>query len=186
MRRFVLFFSVLFVINVTLAQKVVKTPGLMLGNDSTLIIREYSRFNNISVNERWEKYSTPGRIIYYCQNSSDKNKSNVAHIYDFDEKGKNYKYTTVTTQEKIKYAVDYFNTLVLNKKRVYEFMGVTSDNEAVWISNDEVAEDANCNCGNVKVTVISNLKHDDNIAENSGVKPGKSGELLAIVYTSKQ
>lgn len=164
-------------------QSSVKSPGLMLGLDSTIIIREYSRFNNISIDEVWEKHSLPGRIIYYCNNSNDKNKSNVAHIYDFDEKGVNIKYTTVATQEKIKYAVDHFNTLALGRKNVYRFVGVIDDNKAVWVSNDEIAKLADCNCGNVQVTVVSNLKNDSELTENSGVKPGKSGELLAIVYT---
>jgi len=100
-----------------------------------------------------------------------------------DANGVNVKYTTVATQEKIKYAVDYFNTLSLGRKNVYKFVGVIDDNKAVWVSNDDVAEVADCNCGNVQVTVISNLKKDNELAGNSGVKPGRSGELLAIVYT---
>ena len=167
-------------------QSSVKSPGIMLGLDSTLIIMEYSRFNNLSTDETWEKHSAPGRIIYYCNNAKDKNKLNVAHVYEFDENGINIRYTTVAAQEKIKYAVDHFNTLALGRKNVYKFVGVIEDNKAVWVSNDEVAEVADCNCGNVVVTMISNLKKDNELAENTGVKPGRSGELLAIVYTPNQ
>lgn len=155
----------------------------MLGLDSTIIVMEYANFNNMNSDEQWEKFSTPGRIVYYCHLSKDKNKSNVAHIYDFDEKGINNKYTTITTQEKIKYAVDFFNNLSLNRKNVYNFIGVNNENQAVWVSNDKVAEIADCNCGNVKVTVIANLKSNNELTSNCGVKPGRSGELLAIVYT---
>ncbi len=155
----------------------------MLGLDSTIIIREYSNFNNQRMDETWEKVSLPGRIIYYCHNSNDKNKQNVAHVYDFDDKGLNYKYTTVSTQEKIKYVVDHFNNLTVNRKNLYKFEGTTSDTQAVWISNDDIAEIAGCNCGNVKATVISNINPKDDLVENCGVKPGRSGELLAIVYT---
>lgn len=167
----------------TNAQKAPKTPGILLGLDSTIVIREYSNFNNQRQDETWEKISMPGRIIYYCQNSNDKNKQNVAHVYDFDEKGANFKYTTITTQEKIKYAVDHFNNLIVNRKNLYKFQGTVSDTEAVWTSNGDIGEIAGCNCGNVKVTVISNLNPEDNLVGKCGVKPGKSGELLAIVYT---
>lgn len=183
MKKFILFFSLFFVLLFVNGQNIAKSPGLMLGLDSALIVREYSNFNNNSVDEIWEKHSTPGRIVYYCLDSKNKNKSNVAHVYDFNERGVNIKYTTISTQEKIKYAVDYFNNLALNRKNVYKFIGVLADNKAVWVSNDDVAELADCNCGNVKVTVVSNLKNDDELIGNTGVKPGKSGELLAIVYT---
>lgn len=163
-----------------------KTPGIMLGLDSAIVIREYSNFNNQRLDETWEKISIPGRIIFLCQNSKDKNKQNVAHIYDFNEKGLNYKYTTISTQEKIKYAVDHFNNLSVNRKNLYHFEGVISDNQAVWISDDKVAEIAGCNCGKVRVTIISNLNPQDDLVGNCGVKPGKSGELLAIVYTPNE
>lgn len=168
------------------AQEKIKSPGLMLGYDSILIIREYARYNNLSTDEYWLKQSSPGKLIYYCKSSKDKNKENVAHIYDFDAQGVNIKYTTVTTQEKIKYAVDYFNSLALRRKNVYNFVGVIAENQAVWESNDLETEFTDCNCGNLKVTVISNLEKDNEIVNNVGVKPGRSGELLAIVYTPKQ
>lgn len=181
MKNIILFISIFFAISSVNGQNV-KSPGLMLGLDSTVVVLEYANFNNLNSDEQWEKISTPGRIVYYCLFSNDKNKSNVAHIYDFDEKGINIKYTTITTQEKIKYAVDFFNNLSLNRKNVYIFKGVNSENQAVWISNDKVADIADCNCGNVKVTVIANLKPNDDLISNCSVKPGRSGELLAIVY----
>ncbi len=183
MKKIVLSFIVFFLFLFVNGQNNIKSPGLMLGLDSALIVMEYSNFNNTSVDEIWEKHSTPGRIVYYCLDSKNKNKSNVAHVYDFDDRGVNIKYTTISTQEKIKYAVDYFNNLALNRKNLYKFVGVIDDNKAVWVSNDEVAKLADCNCGNVKVTVVSNLKNDDELIGNTVVKPGKSGELLAIVYT---
>lgn len=183
MKKLILALSLFFILLFVNGQIISKSPGLMLGLDSTLIVREYSNFNNNSVDEIWEKHSTPCRIVYYCLDSKNKNKSNVAHVYDFDERGVNIKYTTISTQEKIKYAVDYFNNLALNRKNVYKFVGVIADNKAVWVSNDDIAELADCNCGNVKVTVVSNLKNDDELIGNTGVKSGKSGELLAIVYT---
>lgn len=183
MKNLLLVFSLFCAINIASAQRSIKSPGLMLGLDSTMVIMEYSNFNNVSTDEIWIKYSSPGRIVYYCEKSTNSNKSNVAHVYDFDENGVNVKYTTVTAQEKIKFAVDYFNNLTLNRKNVYRFEGVIDENMAVWVSNDDVAETADCNCGNVTVTMISNLKNNDDIAGNCGVKAGKSGELLAIVYT---
>lgn len=168
------------------AQEKIKSPGLMLGYDSILIIMEYARYNNLSSDEYWQKQSTPGRLIYYCQSSKDKHKENVAHIYDFDAEGVNVKYTTVTTQEKIKYAVDYLNNLALLRKNVYKFVGVIAENQAVWESNDSATALTDCNCGNLKVTVISNIEKENEIVNNVGVKPGRSGELLAIVYTLKQ
>lgn len=183
MKKLLLFLSLFYVSNIAFAQHSLKTPGLMLGFDSTLVVMEYSNFNNLSTDETWIKYSMPGRIIYYCEESNDKNKTNVAHVYDFDENGINVKYTTVTTQDKIKFAVDYFNNLSRNRKNVYKFEGVIAKNTAVWVSNEEVSENEDCNCGNVKVTVMSNLKMDNDVAVNCGVKAGKSGELLAIVYT---
>lgn len=182
MKKLTIFASLIFAMTFAFGQSV-KSPGLMLGLDSTVIVMEYSRYNNLSSVDVWEKHSVPGRIIYYCKDARDQNKSNVAHIYDFDENGINIRYTTVATQEKIKYAVDYFNNLALGRKSVYKFVGVIEDNKAVWVSNDDVADIADCNCGNVQVTVISNLKKDNELAEKSGVKPGRSGELLAIVYT---
>ncbi len=183
-KPFIVFLLILAITQVN-AQEKVKSPGLMLGLDSTLIIMEYAKFNNVITTEYWVKQSAPGRLVYYCENSKDKNKDNVAHVYDFNEQGINVKYTTVSTQEKIKYAVDYFNTLALRRRNVYNFLGVTSENHAVWESNDSAMEIADCNCGNIKVTVIGNLEKDNEIVSNVGVKPGKSGELLAIVYTTK-
>ena len=183
MKKILLFVTLFSAVSFVNAQSSQKSPGLMLGLDSTLIIMEYSNFNNLNTSEVWVKHSTPGRIVYYCQKSDDKNKINVAHVYDFDEKGINFVYTTISTQEKIKYAVDYFNNLRLNRKNVYKFNGVIDGNKAEWVSNDEIADLADCNCGNVKVTVISNLDKDDKLTENCGVKAGRSGELLAIVYT---
>lgn len=160
-----------------------KSPGLMLGSDSTVITMQYSNFNNQNQKEYWEKISMQGRIIFYCKNSEDKNKSNVAHVYDFDENGINVKYTTISTQEKTKYAVDYFNNLAYNWKNIYKFQGINQLNQAVWIADEKVTELAGCDCGNVVVTLIANLNEKDTIVENCLVKPGKSGELLAIVYT---
>lgn len=178
-------FSIVF-LSVTLfcqGQIKMKSPGLMLGSDSTVIIRQYSNYNNQSEKEYWKKISMPGRTIYYCEKSDDKNKLNVAHVYDFNEYGINVRYTTITTQEKTKYAVDYFNNLAYNWKNVYKFQGVNPFNQAVWIADEKVMEWSGCGCGNVMVTMIANLTEKDEIVENCLVKPGKSGELLAIVYT---
>jgi hypothetical protein len=186
MKKLLLISSLLIAFTFANGQKTLKTPGLLLGLDSTFVVREYTNFNNQHQDETWQKVSMPGRIIYYCQNSSDKNKSNVAHIYDFDDKGINFKYTTITTQEKIKYAVDHFNNLTVNRKNLYKFEGTISGTQAIWTSNDDIAELAGCNCGHVKVTVISNLNPDDELVGKCGVKPGRSGELLAIVYTPNE
>ncbi|MFA6951017.1 MAG: hypothetical protein WCQ70_10050, partial [Lentimicrobiaceae bacterium] len=115
-----------------------KSPGLMLGSDSTIITMQYSNFNNQNQKEYWKKISMQGRIIFYCKNSDDKNKSNVAHVYDFNENGINVKYTTISTQEKTKYAVDYFNSLAYNWKNIYKFQGINQLNQAVWIADEKV------------------------------------------------
>jgi hypothetical protein len=131
MKNIILFISIFFAISSVNGQNV-KSPGLMLGLDSTVVVLEYANFNNLNSDEQWEKISTPGRIVYYCLFSNDKNKSNVAHIYDFDEKGINIKYTTITTQEKIKYAVDFFNNLSAGNFHPTEFKISTysfNDNE---------------------------------------------------------
>lgn len=156
----------------------------MLGLDSTLIKSEYARFNNKSVDEYWQIKSLPGQIIFYCKSSKNKNKSNVAHVYDFNESGINIKYTTITNQEKVDYAIDYFNNLTINRKSIYKYQGVNDNNHGVWISNGELSELVNCNCGNVIVTLMEKLSAENELVENSLVKPGKSGELLAIVYTT--
>lgn len=183
MKKLLLLFLLSGTISFVNGQHLEKSPGLMLGLDSTAIIMQYSNFNNHDFHETWIKHSTKDRIIYYCLDSEDKYKLNVAHVYDFNERGLNVRYTTVSTQEKIKYAVDYFNSVSLNRRNVYKFIGVISDNIAQWVSDDKVTDMADCNCGNVKVTVYSNLKKENELTGNCGVKPGKSGELLAIVYT---
>lgn len=161
-----------------------KAPGVMIGLDSTLVKMEYARWNNDNPEEQWEKFSTPDRIIYYCKTSGNVNKSNVAHVYDFDENGVNVKYTTIATQEKFKYACDYLNTIALRNKYVYEFQGMNENNQGVWVSSKELTNYSGCNCGNLKVTITGNLNGEtlSDIVEYCPVKPGKSGELIAIEY----
>ncbi|HOI87486.1 MAG TPA: hypothetical protein PLV51_06465 [Lentimicrobium sp.] len=162
-----------------------KAPGLMLGLDSTLVKMEYARWNNANPDEAWEVYSIPGRIVFYCEWSSNKNRSNVAHVYDFDENGTNFKYTTIATQERFKYATDYLNNVALRNRYIYEYKGVNEFNQGVWVSSKFMADYTGCDCGNLKVTVTANIPDDgiQNIVEVCPVKPGKSGELLSIVYT---
>ncbi|KAF5063838.1 hypothetical protein DSECCO2_290300 [anaerobic digester metagenome] len=162
-----------------------KAPGLMLGLDSTIIKMEYARWNNENPDESWDVTSFPNRLVFYCLKSENKNRSNVAHVYDFDENGVNYKYTTVATQERFKYACDYLNNIALRNRYVYEYQGVNEFNQGVWISNRFMAEYTGCNCGNLKVTVTANIPEDamTSIVDNCPVIPGKSGELLSIVYT---
>ncbi len=162
-----------------------KAPGLMLGLDSTIIKMEYARWNNENPDESWDVTSFPNRLVFYCLKSENKNRSNVAHVYDFDENGVNYKYTTVATQERFKYACDYLNNIALRNRYVYEYQGVNEFNQGVWISNRFMAEYTGCNCGNLKVTVTANIPEDamTTIVDKCPVIPGKSGELLSIVYT---
>lgn len=161
-----------------------KSPGIMIGLDSTLVKMEYTRWNNENAGEYWEKFSYPDRIVYYCKKSDNRNKSNVAHIYDFDENGINVKYTTIATQEKFKYACDYLNTIALRNKYVYEFQGVNEFNQGVWISSKTMADYTGCNCGNLKVTVTAELSEEalNSLVENCPVMPGKSGGLISIEY----
>lgn len=161
-----------------------KAPGVMIGLDSTLVKMEYARWNNNNPGEQWEKFSSPDRIIYYCKTSGNVNKSNVAHVYDFDENGVNVKYTTIATQEKFKYACDYLNTIALRNKYVYEFQGVNENNQGVWVSSKAITNYSGCNCGNLKVTVTGNLNGEtlSDFVDYCPVKPGKSGELIAIEY----
>lgn len=162
-----------------------KAPGLMLGLDSTIIKMEYARWNNENPDESWDVTSFPNRLVFYCLKSENKYRSNVAHVYDFDENGVNYKYTTVATQERFKYACDYLNNIALRNRYVYEYQGVNEFNQGVWISNRFMAEYTGCNCGNLKVTVTANIPEDamTTIVDKCPVIPGKSGELLSIVYT---
>jgi len=161
-----------------------KSPGLMMGLDSTLIKMEYVRYNNLSEVEVWERVLTPDRLIYYCAKSENKSQINVLHIYDFDENGYSNKYTTVAAQEKFKYACDYLNTVALNNRYIYEFKGTNKSNQGVWVSNKKVKNNE-CNCGNVVVTVTANIPAENMIPSlgSCPVKPGKSGELLTIEYT---
>lgn len=161
-----------------------KSPSIMMGLDSTLIKMEYARFNNFSVTENWERILTPDRLVYYCSVSDNKNQMNVAHIYDFDENGYCNKYTTVASQDKLKFACDYLNKLALNNKYIYEYKGINDNHQGVWVSASNPGN-ADCNCGNVVVTVTSNIPTSDlgGVFGNCPVKPGKSGELLTIVYT---
>ncbi len=161
-----------------------KAPSIMIGLDSTIVKMEYAQWNNENPDEFWERISYPDRIVYYCKDAGNDSKSNVAHIYDF-ENGVNVKYTTIATQEKFKYACDYLNTIALRNKYLYDFQGVNENNQGVWLSSKGISNYSSCNCGNVKVTVTGNLKDAalNTYVENCPVKPGKSGELLAIEYT---
>ena len=165
--------------------KAAKSPGLMMGLDSSLIKMEYAQFNNANDEEFWERILTPDRLIYYCVKSDNKNHVNVAHIYEFDADGISNKYTTVAAQEKIKFACDYLNSVALNSRYVYEYQGLNNSNQSVWVSNKRVRDYSDCNCGNVVVTVTSNIPASNSagIIGNCPVRPGKSGELLTIVYT---
>ncbi len=162
-----------------------KAPGLMLGLDSTIIKMEYARWNNENPDESWDVSSFPNRLVFYCHKSENKNRSNVAHVYDFDENGVNFKYTTVAAQERFKYACDYLNNIALRNRYVYEYQGVNEFNQGVWVSNRFMAAYTGCNCGNLKVTVTANIPEEamNNIVDKCPVIPGKSGELLSIVYT---
>lgn len=162
-----------------------KAPGLMLGLDSTVIKMEYARWNSENPDESWDISSFPNRLVYYCNKSENKNKSNVAHVYDFDENGVNYKYTTIAAQERIKYATDYLNNVALRNRYIYQYKGVNEFNQGVWVSNKFMAEYTGCNCGNLEVTVTANIPAEtmNSIVGKCPVVPGKSGELLSIVYT---
>lgn len=161
-----------------------KAPGLMIGLDSTLVKMEYARWNNENPDEFWERHSNGDRIVYYCKKSGNENKTNVAHIYDFDKDGVNVRYTTIAAQEKFKYACDYLNTIALRNKYLFEFQGVNSQNQGVWYSSNTIPKYSICNCDKLKVTVTGNLKDQalSTFVENCPVTPGKSGELLAIEY----
>ena len=161
-----------------------KAPSLMIGLDSTLIKMEYAHWNNENPGEFWERYSYENRIVYYCPKAGNEHKSNVAHIYDFDEDGVNVKYTTIAVQEKFKYACDYLNTIALRNKFLYEFQGVNEQNQGVWYSSKTIPKYSICNCEGLKVTVTGNLNEQalSTFVENCPVTPGKSGELLAIEY----
>lgn len=165
--------------------KTEKSPGLMMGLDSTLIKMDYARFNNYSEDEYWERILTPDRLIYYCAKSDNKNHLNVAHIYEFDENGINNRYSTVAAQEKIKFACDYLNKIALNNRYIYEYKGVNESNQGVWVSSKQIKDFSDCNCGNVVVTVTANIPGagSNDLIPNCPVKTGKSGELLTIVYT---
>ncbi|PKP46099.1 MAG: hypothetical protein CVT94_15840 [Bacteroidetes bacterium HGW-Bacteroidetes-11] len=164
--------------------KTTKAPGVMIGLDSTLIKMEYAHWNNANPDEYWERFSSPNRIVFYCKTSGNVNKSNVAHVYDFDENGVNVKYTTIATQEKFKYACDYLNTIALRNKYVYEFQGVNENNQGVWVSSKAITNYSGCDCGNLKVTVTGNLNGEtlSDFVDYCPVKPGKSDELIAIEY----
>ena len=166
------------------ASKTEKSPAMMMGLDSTLIKMEYTRFNNFSDVEYWQQIITPDRLIYYCVKSDDKNQVNVAHVYEFDENGINNKYTTVAADEKARYACDYFNNLALNYKYVYDYKGMNDNNQHVWVSSKNIKNQSDCGCGNLVVTVTSSIPQDEatSFLGNIPVKPGKSGELMTIVY----
>ncbi|MCB9016829.1 MAG: hypothetical protein H6541_13655 [Lentimicrobiaceae bacterium] len=189
MKNFIIIVSLLIPSVIGIAQPhksgVEKSPGMMMGLDSTLIKMEYARFNNYSASEYWERIYSPDRLIYYCVKSDNKNQLNVAHIYEFDQDGLNHKYTTIATQEKIKYACDYLNQIALNNKYIYEYKGVNSNNQGVWVSSKRIKDFSDCNCGNVMVTVTANISATgaEQLISNCPVKPGKSGELLSIVYS---
>ena len=161
-----------------------KAPSLMIGLDSTLIKMEYARWNNENPGEFWKRYSYDSRIVYYCEKAGNVQKSNVAHIYDFDEDGVNVKYTTIAAQEKFKYACEYLNTIALRNKFLYEFQGINEQDQGVWHLSKTLPKYSICNCDNLKVTVTGNLKDQSlsKFVENCPVTPGKSGELLAIEY----
>ena len=162
-----------------------KAPGIMLGLDSTLIKMEYARWNNENPDESWDISSFPNRLVFYCYKSENENRSNIAHVYDFDENGVNYKYTTIAAQEKIKYACDYLNNIALRNRFLYEYQGINDQNQCVWISNKYMAQYTGCNCGNLKIAVTSNIPQSqmEQMIGACPVKSGKSGELLSIVYT---
>lgn len=162
-----------------------KAPAIMLGLDSTIIKAEYARWNNENEDELWDLTSFPNRLVFYCDRAGEKDRSNVAHIYDFDEQGINISYTTVAVQEKIKYACDYLNSIALRNRFLYEYQGVNEQNQGVWVSNKYMAQYTGCNCGNLQVTVTANISESQMINQLGAcpVKPGKSGELLSIVYT---
>lgn len=162
-----------------------KAPAIMLGLDSVVIKSTYAHWNNDNPDESWDLTSFPNRLVYYCYNSGNDDRSNVAHIYDFDENGINTTYTTIAVQEKIKYACDYLNNIALRNRFLYEYQGLNEDNQGVWVSNKYMAQYTGCNCGNLQVVVTANIS-EKQIIEQMGacpVKPGKSGELLSIVYT---
>lgn len=162
-----------------------KAPAIMLGLDSTIVKAEYARWNNENEDELWDLTSFPNRLVFYCDRAGQKDRSNVAHIYDFDEQGVNISYTTVAVQEKMKYACDYLNSIALRNRFLYEYQGVNEQNQGVWVSNKFMAQYTGCNCGNLQVTVTANVS-ESAIIEQLGacpVKPGKSGEMLSIVYT---
>ncbi|GAB1405673.1 MAG: hypothetical protein PHX54_05365 [Lentimicrobiaceae bacterium] len=163
-----------------------KPPAIMLGFDIEAVKSAYAHWNNDNPDESWELTSFPNRLVYYCDNSGNKDRSNVAHIYDFDEDGINHTYTTVAVQEKIKYACDYLNNIALRNRYLYEYQGVNEENQGVWISNKFMAQYTGCNCGNLKIVVTSNITEEQIIDQMGAcpVKPGKSGELLSIAYTT--
>ena len=199
----------LFLINIGFTQ-VKQTPGIMIGLDSTLIKMEYAHWNNSNPHdEYWEKFSTQHRIVYYCKSSKYipaepyfkglkyfYAKSNVAHVYDFDDDGINIKYTTIATNEKLQYACDYLNNIVFENKYVYKFQKInngrgkvyisnkTFAGQGIWISNKNIKDYTGCNCGIIKVIVtgdIDNKKILDYI-DYCPVIPGKSGKFMVIEY----
>jgi hypothetical protein len=188
MKKLTLVIGMLLAVVITNAQsqkvKTEKSPTLMMGLDSTLIKMEYARFNNYSEVEFWQQIITPDFLVYYCVKSDNKNHVNTARIYEFDENGINNKYTTVAAQEKMKYACDYLNTVALNYKYIYEYQGVNDNNQNVWVTSKKIRDFSSCGCGNVVVTVTSNIPkvNANDIIENCPVKVGKSGELLTVVY----
>jgi len=182
----------LFLINIGFTQ-VKQTPGIMIGLDSTLIKMEYAHWNNSNPHdEYWEKFSMPHRIVYYCKSSKYipaepffkglkyfYAKSNVAHVYDFDDDGINIKYTTIATNEKLHYACDY-----LNRNNLYKFIEVNEYGQRIWISKKNIKDYTGCNCGIIKVIVsgdIDNKKILDYI-DYCPVIPGKSGKFMVIEY----
>lgn len=168
-----------------LNSKLDKSPGIMMGLDTTLIMMEYARFNNYSETEYWERILTPDRLVYYCVKSTNKNHINVAHVYEFDEDGASNKYMTIAVQEKMKFACEYLNNIALNNKYMYEYQGVNSNNQNIWITSKKIKNLSDCNCGNVVVTVTPNIPSNNlkDIIGDCPMKVGKSGELLTIVYT---
>lgn len=159
-------------------------PTVMIGQDTSAVISAYKVWNDANPQEQWNRFSYPDRLVYYCEVATNQNKSNVAHIYEFDENGVCSKYITVASNEKLDYAVNYMNTVSLRNKNVWNFLGKTEENQGEWISSKYVTNFTGCNCGNIKVTIKGNLPTDE-IQEwfkYCPVKPDEAGNLMMMEY----